>query len=219
VTSLQPAERRMGLSLKAALGDPWEEVSARVTVGAVVEGPIVSLADFGAFVELAEGVEGMIHISDITSEKRIKHPKEVLAVGQRVRAQVLEIDAAKRRIRLGMKQLEPTSVDEYIAEHKPGDTVSGRLLDCGAKQAKVELGDGVVAICRLPIQGQAPAAKDAPPAKADLAALTAMLSAKWKQGGAVASASAQGLRGGQVRTFRITLLDPASKRIEVELAD
>jgi small subunit ribosomal protein S1 len=219
VTSLQPAERRMGLSLKAALGDPWEEVSARLTVGAVVEGPIVSLADFGAFVELAEGVEGMIHISDITSEKRIKHPKEVLAVGQRVRAQVLEIDAAKRRIRLGMKQLEPTSVDEYIAEHKPGDTVSGRLLDCGAKQAKVELGDGVVAICRLPIQGQTPAAKDAPPAKADLAALTAMLSAKWKQGGAVASASAQGLRGGQVRTFRITLLDPASKRIEVELAD
>ncbi|MGQ9635383.1 MAG: 30S ribosomal protein S1 [Bryobacteraceae bacterium] len=219
VTSLQPAERRMGLSLKAALGDPWEELSAGLKVGDVVEGPIVKLADFGAFVELVEGVEGMIHISDITSEKRIKHPKEVLAAGQRVRAQVLEVDAAKRRIRLGMKQLEPTSVDEYIAEHKPGDTVSGRLLDCGAKITKVELGDGVIAICRLPLQGQAPAAKDSPPAKADLASLTAMLSAKWKQGSAVPSASAQALRGGQVRRFRITLLDPASKRIEVELAD
>lgn len=219
VTSVKAEERRIGLSLKAALGDPWDQISAKLAPGAVVEGPIASLADFGAFVELAEGVEGMIHISDITSEKRIKHPKEVLSPGQRVRAQVLEIDRAKRRIRLGMKQLEPTSVDEYIAEHKPGDTVSGRLLECGPKQARVELGDGVIAICRFPV-GQEDDRVAAPAAPAaDLQTLSAMLAAKWKQGSSPAKASKQTLRGGQVRTFRITLLDAASKRIEVELAD
>lgn len=219
VTSVKASERRLGLSLKAALGDPWEQLSAKLTPGAVVEGPIVSLTDFGAFVELAEGVEGMIHVSDITSEKRVKHPKDALNIGQRVRAQVLEIDPNRRRIRLGMKQLEPTSVDEYIAEHKPGDTVSGRLLDCGPKQAKVELGDGVVALCRFqPRRQDAQSAAPAPP-PADLATMTAMLAAKWKQGSSAAGSAPQALRGGQVRTFRITLLDPASKRIEVELAD
>lgn len=219
VTSVKAEERRIGLSLKAALGDPWEQIAAKLAPGAVVEGPIASLADFGAFVELAEGVEGMIHISDITSEKRIKHPKEVLSPGQRVRAQVLEIDRAKRRIRLGMKQLEPTSVDEYIAEHKPGDTVSGRLLECGPKQARVELGDGVIAICRFPAAQEDDRAAAPAASAADLEALSAMLAAKWKQGGSPAKASKQSLRGGQVRTFRITLLDAASKRIEVELAD
>jgi small subunit ribosomal protein S1 len=219
VTSVKASERRLGLSLKAALGDPWEQLSAKLTPGAVVEGPIVSLTDFGAFVELAEGVEGMIHVSDITSEKRVKHPKDALNIGQRVRAQVLEIDPNRRRIRLGMKQLEPTSVDEYIAEHKPGDTVSGRLLDCGPKQAKVELGDGVVALCRFqPRRQDAQSAAPATPS-ADLATMTAMLAAKWKQGSSAAGSAPQALRGGQVRTFRITLLDPASKRIEVELAD
>ena len=220
VTGVSAAGKRIGLSLKQALGDPWEDASAKMPVGTVVEGPIVSLADFGAFVELAEGVEGMIHIGDISREKRLKHPREALAVGQRVRAQVLELDRAKRRIRLGMKQLEPTSIDEYIAEHKAGDKVSGRLVELSQKRAKVELGEGVVAVCRLPVETKPGKGAEAAEPKTDIATLTAMLSDKWKRGGASADgASQEPVRAGQVRSFRIALLDPGSKTIELELAD
>jgi small subunit ribosomal protein S1 len=220
VTSISAANKRIGLSLKQALGDPWDEVAARMPVGTVVEGPVVSLAEFGAFVELAEGIEGMIHISDISREKRLKHPKEVLAMGQRVRAVVLEMDRARRRIRLGMKQLEPTSIDEYIAEHKTGDRVSGRLVELRQNKAKVELGEGIVATCRLPQEAKVEPTPQAAEAKADLLKLTAMLSARWKHGGpALATAAREPVRVGQIRSFRVSLLDAGSKTIELELAD
>jgi small subunit ribosomal protein S1 len=220
VTGVSAAAKRIGLSLKQALGDPWEEVADKMPVGSTVEGPIVSLAEFGAFMELAEGVEGMIHIGDISREKRLKHPKEVLTVGQRVRAQVLEMDRSKRRIRLGMKQLEPTSIDEYIAEHKAGDKVSGRLVDLSQKRAKVELGEGVVAICRLPVETKTEKAAEESAPKTDLTTLTAMLSAKWKRGSSAPGKGVQEpVRAGQIRSFRIALLDPGSKTIELELAD
>jgi small subunit ribosomal protein S1 len=186
VTGVKAADKRIGLSLKQALGDPWEEAAAKLVPGTVVEGPIVSLVDFGAFVELGEGIEGMIHIGDISREKRLNHPKEALTAGQRVRAQVLEVDVAKRRIRLGMKQLEPTSIDEYIAEHKAGDTVSGRLVEYTQKKIKVELGEGVVVRCGRWNRSRTNRAVSR--AKADITSLTAMLSAKWKQGGSSAKA-------------------------------
>jgi len=166
-------------------------------------------------VELGEGVEGMIHIGDISREKRLKHPREALAAGQRVRAQVLEVDRSKRRIRLGMKQLEPTSIDEYIAEHKTGDKVSGRLVDVSAKKAKVELGEGVVATCRLAVEAQLQTATP----KADLASLTTMLSNRWKGGGGTSAGQREPARPGQIRSFRIALLDPVTKTIELELAE
>jgi small subunit ribosomal protein S1 len=220
VTGLKAADKRVGLSLKQALGDPWEEAVAKLVPGTVVEGPIVSLMDFGAFVELGEGIEGMIHIGDISREKRLNHPKEALTVGQRVRAQVLDVDAAERRIRLGMKQLEPTSIDEYIAEHKAGDTVSGRLVECTQKKIKVELGEGVVANCRRPVEAKSEEQAQEAGSKADISSLTAMLSAKWKQGGSSSKAAGrEPMRAGQIRTFRIAVLDPASKQIELELAD
>ena len=106
--------------MKQALGDPWEEALKKYPVGAVVEGPVTSLAKFGAFVDLGDGIEGMIHIGDISREKRLNHPNEVLKVGEKVKAQVLEADKERRRLRLGIKQLEPTSIDEYIAERKVG---------------------------------------------------------------------------------------------------
>ncbi len=220
VTGVKGADKRIGLSLKQALGDPWDDLAARMPVGAVIEGPVVSLADFGAFIELGEGIEGMIHIGDISREKRLNHPREALNVGQRVRAVVLEADRARRRIRLGMKQLEPTSIDEYIAEHKTGDTVSGRLVDVSQKKAKVELGEGVIAICRLPVEPKAEEVAGDSSSKADLTALTAMLSARWKHGKATSGASkGEPARAGQIRTFRISQLDPAGKSIELELAD
>ena len=121
-------ERRMSLGLKQALGDPWADVAEKFAVGSVIEGPVTNLTKFGAFVQLSEGVEGMIHISDMSAEKRdqqrINHPQEVLRVGQVVKAQVLAVDKQKRQLKLGMKQLIPSGLDEYIAEHKEGDSRS-----------------------------------------------------------------------------------------------
>jgi small subunit ribosomal protein S1 len=178
---------------------------------------VAKIEKFGAFVQLAEGVDGMIHVGDISADKRINHPQEAIKVGQVVKAQVLEIDAAKRRIRLGMKQLVPTSLDEYIAEHKEGEIVTGRMSDVSSTRAKVELGEGVYAACRL--GGSAPEAEEerAAGAKADLSSLSSMLKAKWK-GGEGGASKPEAARAGQVRSFKLVKLDAAAKKIEVELA-
>ncbi|MGO9012723.1 MAG: 30S ribosomal protein S1 [Bryobacteraceae bacterium] len=219
VLAVNQAERRISLGLKQVLGDPWAEVPQKFPVGSQVEGTVTSLQKFGAFVELAEGVEGMIHVGDISAEKRINHPQEVLKVGQMLKALVLEADLAKRRLRLGMKQLVPTGLDEYIAEHKPGDVVTGRMTDVSGGRARVELGEGVPATCR--IQSEPAAGAESQPAvnKADLSSLTSMLETKWRKGG-VSGGAARGdaPRAGQIRSFRIVKLDAAQKRIEVELA-
>ncbi|HVJ09399.1 MAG TPA: 30S ribosomal protein S1 [Acidisarcina sp.] len=211
---LDLAERRISLGLKQALGDPWAEAAQKYPTGTVIEGPVTSITKFGAFVQLAEGVEGMIHVSEISAEKRINHPQDVLKLGQVVKAQVLEIDKEKRQLRLSMKQLVPTSLDEFLAEHKPGDDVTGRILEVSNGKARVELGEGIQASCSLPAQS---AAATQPESKADLASLSAMLKARWK---GAASSNAPGpdiVRSGEIRSFRITKLDPATKAIELEL--
>jgi small subunit ribosomal protein S1 len=219
VLGVNAAEHRISLGLKQALGDPWEEAARKYAPGTIVEGPVTSLTNFGCFVDLGDGIEGLIHISDITREKRLNHPREALSVGQKVRAAVLELDAERRRIKLGIKQLEPTTADEYIGEHQPGETVTGRIVESSRGQAKVELGDGVFAECRLPERAEDDRAAPPPASSTDLSSLTAMLSAKWKQGGGAAkSAQPEQVRAGQIRTFRILKLDQASKKIEVELA-
>jgi len=219
VLAVNAAERRISLGLKQALGDPWAEVDRKFPVGAVVEGPITSVAKFGVFVQLAEGVEGLIHVSDISAEKRINHPQEVLRLGQSVRAQVLEIDPQRRRIRLGIKQLQPTTMDEYIAEHKEGDVVTGRVAGISGAQAKVELGEGIQAACVLAGESMEPSAGE-PARSVDLSSLSSMLAAKWKHGAVTGPSprKREPARAGQVRSFRITKLDAGAKRIEVELA-
>src|SRR6266496_5630307 len=149
ILGVSPGERRISLGLKQTMGDPWAQAAQRFAPGTVVEGPVTNIMKFGAFVQLAEGLEGMVHVSEISAEKRIEHPQDVLKAGQVVRAQVLEFDAQKRQIRLSMKQLVPTGLDEYIAEHKAGDVVSGRVIDEAGERARVELGEGIVASCRL----------------------------------------------------------------------
>jgi small subunit ribosomal protein S1 len=185
-----------------------------------VEGPITSITKFGAFVQLAEGLEAMIHVGDISAEKRINHPQDVLKLGQVVKAQVLELDIEKRRLRLGMKQLVPTSLDEYIAEHQAGDMVTGRMTQVANGQARVELGEGIQATCRIPAEiASAPAAKTEQ--RADLSSLTSMLQAKWRggaiSGSAISASRREPPRAGQIRTFRISRLDAPTKSIEVEL--
>ena len=101
ILGVNAAERRMSLGLKQALGDPWADVAQKFAAGSVIEGPVVSITKFGAFVQLAEGVEGMIHISDMSAEKRINHPQEVVKLGQVVRAQVLAVDTREAAVALG----------------------------------------------------------------------------------------------------------------------
>lgn len=136
-------------------------------------------------------------------------------MGETVRAKVLEIDLARRRMRLGLKQLVPTSLDEYIAERKAGDVVTGRVVDVRGNRARVELGEGVTGFCSLEKQHRETAAPETS-ASLDVSALSSMLAAKWK-GEAGAPAGGEGLRAGQIRSFRIASLDPAQKRIDLEL--
>ena len=149
VLGVNPADKRIALGLKQALGDPWEDAVKKYPQGSTAEGKVTSLTKFGAFVDLGDNIEGMVHIGDISNEKRLNHPQEVLKVGEKVKAQVLEADKERRRIRLGIKQLIPTSIDEYIAEHKAGDAVSGRLVEVSGQKAKVELGEGVFGWAKL----------------------------------------------------------------------
>ena len=197
----------------------------------MIEGPVTNLTKFGAFVQLAEGVEGMIHVSEISAEKRINHPQEVLRAGQVVKAQVLAIDPEKRLIRLSMKQLVPTGLDEYLAEHKEGDIVTGRMIEVSEGRARVELGEGVHAQragCReqfseagektsalnrirphrhLRIRASPICRRSVPCCKRDgRAALPPM------------RRSRKVVRAGQIRKFRIAKLDPATKKIELGLA-
>jgi small subunit ribosomal protein S1 len=210
------AERRMSLGLKQTLGDPWAEASDRFAAGSQVEGPIVSFTKFGAFVQLTEGVEGMIHVSEIVAEKRVERPQDVLRVGQIVKAKVLAIDKEKRQIKLSMKQLIPTGLDEYIAEHSEGDVVTGRLIAVSGEHATVELGEGIHVQGRVTLE---PKAIEAAPASTqpDLSSFSSMLSARWKNGPAASEAKPEPVRAGQVRSFRITKLDLAAKKIDVQL--
>jgi small subunit ribosomal protein S1 len=216
ILGVNQGDRRISLGLKQALGDPWAGIQEKFPTGSIVEGSVVSMTNFGAFVQLAEGVEGMIHIGDISAEKRLNHPQDALKQGQIVKAQVLEVDSEKRRLRLGMKQLVPTSLDEYIAEHKEGDVVTGRMTDVSGGRARVELGEGISAFCRLSNEAPEKEEKAADP-KVDLSSLSSMLQSKWKGGQGGSAARREAPRSGQIRSFRIVKLDAAGKRIDLEL--
>jgi len=229
VLKIDAETRKVSLGLKQTLADPWLEAQRRFPAGAQVEGPVTKLMNFGAFVEIAEGVEGLVHISEIVAGRRLNHPSEVLRAGQRVQALVLAVDAGKRQIKLSLKQLIPTGLDEYIAEHKPGDTVSGRVVVVTAAGADVELGDGIRARCKAAREPKADsgvaadpkgAAKPDPRAGRDsnLTSLSAMLAARWKGNAPAPQAKPEPAAEGQVRSFKIVKLDTEKKTIELELA-
>jgi small subunit ribosomal protein S1 len=223
ILGINIAERRMSLGLKQALGDPWADASEKFAAGSAVEGPVVSITKFGAFVQLAEGVEGMIHVSDMSAEKRINHPSDMLKIGQLVKVQVLALDKEKRQIKLGMKQLVPSGLDEYIAEHKEGDLVSGRMSEVSDGRARVELGEGIYAQCALSFPGaqkekETKAESNSESSKPDLSSLGSMLQARWKGASPAANAKPEPIRTGQIRKFRIKKLDASTKKIELELA-
>jgi small subunit ribosomal protein S1 len=228
ILNINIPERRISLGLKQALGDPWVEAAARLTPGSIVEGPVASITKFGAFIQASEGVEGLVHISEIAADRRLNHPSDLLRVGQVVRALVLDLDKEKRQLRLSIKQLIPTSLDEFLAEHKVGDTITGRVASIENGTAQVELGEGIRCICKMPAET---AVEDAPvhnqpsSGKVDLSALSSMLKSKWKTGSHTAATGSSKLKAkgiepagaGQVRSFRISEIDAATKRISLEL--
>jgi small subunit ribosomal protein S1 len=219
ILGINPAERRISLGLKQALGDPWADVTEKYPVGSAIEGTVTSLPKFGAFVQLAEGVEGLVHISEITAEKRLNHPHEVLKVGQRVKAQVIAIDPEKRLLRLSMKQLVPTGLDEFLAEHGAGDVVTGRVFSISPDSAQVEFGDGVYGECP-PTGGAFEASyRVGGGTGGNVADISSMLMARWRGAAAPSGAGTpEPLEVGQVRRFRITKLDPETKLITVTTA-
>ncbi len=214
ILSVSPAEKRISLGLKQALGDPWKDVAQKYPAGSAIEGPVTRLMKFGAFVQMAEGVEGLVHISEITADRRINHPQDVLHAGQIVKAQVLGVDTEKRQIKLSMKQLIPTSLGEYLEEHKEGDVVSGRVVEQTADFSTIELGEGIRAICKSTAKA-ASTEQSKPSAGPDLSALTSMLSARWKSGSPTPGSQPEPLAVGQIRSFKITRLDLEGQKIEL----
>jgi small subunit ribosomal protein S1 len=230
ILAIKQEERRISLGLKQTLADPWTDVARTFPVGSSITGPVTKLMNFGAFVQLTDGVEGLVHISEITAERRLNHPSEMLREGQIVKAQILAIDPDKRQIKLSIKQLVPGDIDEYIAEHKVGDQVSGRIIETTPSLTIVELGDGIKAACH--IKSGSPTAEGAPPARPvpaaqaapapsqalDLSALSSQLKNRWKGNTPALTAKPGPLAEGQIRTFKITKLDAEAKKIEVQLA-
>ncbi len=147
VLEVKPKERRISLGMKQLEADPWTTVADRYAIGSVVEGRVRKLTDFGAFVEIEEGIDGLVHISDITWTKRIKHPSEALKKGQIVQAVILNIDAPNRRLSLGMKQLQPDAWESFFSTHQIGDIVRGRVCRAASFGLFVELAPGVEGLC------------------------------------------------------------------------
>lgn len=215
VLDMDLAKRRVALGLKQALGDPWDKVETDFPVGSVFEGTVRKITNFGAFVEVTEGVEGLLHISDITSDRRLNHPNEVVRTGDNVKVKVLEMNRAKRRLKLGMKQLEPSETDKYLETVQPGDLVSGRVLAVHPDRLDVQLDDSVKGVCALP-SGDSASPEAAPEAEASgggVSSLAEKLKAGWTGG----SGEEGGPSEGELRSFRVTQVDTAKGVIELEL--
>jgi small subunit ribosomal protein S1 len=153
VLEVNPEQRRVSLSLRQTLPDPWTTLSERLSVGAVVEGRVRNLTDFGAFVEIEEGVDGLIHLSDLSWTKKVKHPSEVLKKGQRVEAVILALDPEHRRLSLGLKQLQPDVWETFFEKTRVGDTLRGKVVRVAPFGAFVELEEGIEGLCHISEMG------------------------------------------------------------------
>jgi len=148
VLEVKTDQRRISLGLKQTQADPWEAAAEKYPVGTTVSGRVRNLADFGAFVEIEEGMEGLIHISDVSWTERIKHPSEKFKKGETVQAKVLKVDSQNRRLSLGIKQVNDIWAN-WFAEHKIGEVVKGKVARATDFGAFVELADGIEALCHV----------------------------------------------------------------------
>jgi small subunit ribosomal protein S1 len=147
VLNVNPQERRISLGMRQLAPNPWDALHDKYPVGANVEGRVRNLTDFGAFIEIEDGIDGLVHVSNLSWTKRVKHPSEVLKKGDRVKAVVLAIEPDKRRLSLGVKQLQPDVWETFFGQHHVGDVLHGKVLRVASFGAFVELADGVEGLC------------------------------------------------------------------------
>ena len=147
VLNVNPQERRISLGLKQLESNPWETLHEKYPIGATVEGRVRNLTDFGAFVEIEDGIDGLVHVSNLSWTKRVKHPSEVLKKGDKVKTIVLGIDTEQRRLSLGVKQLQPDVWETFFSAHRVGDVLHGKVLRVASFGAFVEIADGVEGLC------------------------------------------------------------------------
>ncbi len=149
VLSVTPADRRISLGMKQLMENPWENLTEKYPVGAIVEGRVRNLTDFGAFVEIEDGIDGLVHVSNLSWTKRVKHPSEVVKKGERVKAVVLGVEPQNRRLSLGIKQLQPDVWESFFATHRVGDVVHGKILRTAQFGAFVEIAEGIEGLCHI----------------------------------------------------------------------
>jgi small subunit ribosomal protein S1 len=149
VLDVHPKERRISLGFKQLEANPWSTIEHRYSIGSVVEGRVRNMTDFGAFVEIEEGIDGLVHVSDLSWTKRIKHPSEALRRGQVVQAVILGIDAKSKRLSLGIKQLQPDAWETYFQAHNVNDIVRGRVCRLAGFGGFVELAESVEGLCHF----------------------------------------------------------------------
>ncbi len=147
VLNVNPGERRISLGLKQLEQNPWESLHDKFPVGSTVEGKVRNLTDFGAFIEIEDGIDGLVHVSNLSWTKRVKHPSEVLKKGDKVKAIVLAIEPENRRLSLGVKQLQPDVWESFFDSHRVGDVVHGKVLRLASFGAFVEISEGVEGLC------------------------------------------------------------------------
>jgi small subunit ribosomal protein S1 len=149
ILEVSPEKRRISLSLKVSLPDPWTTVNEKYVVGGIVEGRVRNLTDFGAFVEIEDGVDGLIHLANMSWDRNLKHPSELLKKGQKVNASVLAIDPANRRLALGLKQLQEDPWQNFFAVTKVGDVVHGKVSRQATFGLFVEIRSGIEGLCHI----------------------------------------------------------------------
>jgi small subunit ribosomal protein S1 len=147
VLAVNPTERRISLGMKQLEANPWESLVQKYPVGSTVEGRVRNLTDFGAFIEIEDGIDGLVHVSNLSWTKRVKHPSEVLKKGDRVKAIVLAIEPDKRRLSLGVKQLQPDVWETFFQTHRVGDVLHGKVLRVASFGSFVEIADGIEGLC------------------------------------------------------------------------
>jgi small subunit ribosomal protein S1 len=149
VLSVNPADRRISLGMKQLLENPWENLIEKYPAGTIVEGRVRNLTDFGAFIEIEDGIDGLVHVSNLSWTKRVKHPSEIVKKGEKVKAVVLGVEPQNRRLSLGIKQLQPDVWESFFATHRVGDQVHGKVLRTAQFGAFVEIAEGVEGLCHI----------------------------------------------------------------------
>ena len=154
VLSVNPADRRISLGMKQLMENPWENLTDKYPTGAIVEGRVRNLTDFGAFIEIEDGIDGLVHVSNLSWTKRVKHPSEIVKKGEKVKAVVLGVEPENRRLSLGIKQLQPDVWETFFATHRVGDVVHGKVLRTAQFGAFVEIAEGVEGLCHISEAGE-----------------------------------------------------------------